>query len=189
MDQGERLMRRIVKLRFGLVLPERLVLQQFFEATQLDEVVEMLRNVNSVDVERVQTARMGENTEKIQEHIEAVAEVQSAFHWIEIFLISVYAVELFNILGENFEFKKIFIGCSLVLAGVGAAMFMLFGMPRGKEGIPGYMKVFFAGMAMLLVWFLAVGMVCFATRDRPGSCNWCQGSPTSRSAKITNSVS
>jgi len=176
-DQGERLMRRIVKLRFGLVLPERRVLQQFFEAIQLDEVVEMLRDVNSVDVERAQTARMGENTEKIQEHIEAVAEVQSAFHWIEIFLISVYAVELFNILGENFEFKKIFIGCSLVLAGVGAAMFMLFGMPRGKEGIPGYMKVFFAGMAMLLVLFLAVGMVYYRHEGQTGQLQLVPGFP------------
>ncbi len=156
--RGEALMRRLIRLKSGLVLPERRLQRLFFDALRLDEVVAMVRDANSVDVERVRAAEMARNTERIEEHIRSVAEVQSAFHWIEIFLISVYSVELFHILGESFGFGHVFVGASALTVAFAAPLVMLLGSRRGEEGVPGPMKVFFGGMAALLVLFLALGL-------------------------------
>jgi hypothetical protein len=165
-DEGERLMRRIVQFKFGLILPEGRFLRRFFEAIQLDEVVKILRDVNSADVQRAQAARMERGASEMGRHMETVAEVQSTFHWVEIFLISVYAVELFHALGESFRFIKLFVGIALVGVGIGAALFMLLGVPRdSRNKMPGHLKIFFVGMATVMIMFLMLGFVFFLEKS------------------------
>jgi len=160
-DDGERLMRRVIKLKYSVGRPDRRVLQQFFEAMRLDEVVRMLRDVNAMDVERSQADRMGENTEKIQEHIESVAEGP----------VGVPLDRDFPALGlrggavpharRELPVHQVLYRLRARRGGVHRGAVHAVRDAEGQEGDPGYMKAVFVGMAIFLVAFLGLGLVMF----------------------------
>jgi hypothetical protein len=151
-ERGERLMRRVIRLQHELVLPQYRVLRSFFEATGLSELLGQVHNVNAVELERAQAWRMDEN-------IETVAAVQRTTHWIEIFLVSVYAVELFHALGESFRFHHDLVGWSVIAVAAFSVVASLWVVrPWTHGGISLRMLGFLTAMAVLLAVFVVLGM-------------------------------
>ena len=87
--EGETLIRRVAQLKRDFAQPQARPLQRFLEASRLDEVLGMVRDVN--------TAQAFAN------NISSIVRVQRMMHLVEFFLVSVYAVELFHALAEGFR--------------------------------------------------------------------------------------
>jgi hypothetical protein len=158
---GETLMRRVAKLRHRLALPQSRVLRYFLDENHLGPVLETVRTVNLADIERAQATRLEEN-------IQTVADVQKTVHWIEAFVVSVYAVELFKVLGESFEFQNDYVAWSVL----GVALFtpVAFAVvlhPWRHGGVSKGLVVFLIVMAMLLAGFVDIGKICFPKVEGP----------------------
>ena len=160
---GETLMRRVAQLRHRLALPQARLVRSFFEANHLGPVLETARNVNLADLDRAQTSRMDDN-------IKTVADVQKTLHWIEIFVISVYAVELFHMLGKSFEFDPAYIAWSIiVVAAVTPVAIASVLQPWRHGGVSRGMVVFLLWIAVLLIGFVWLGKQYFAPSTTKGN--------------------
>ena len=78
--QGQDLVRRVSLVKLFLAAPESALVNRFFQASCQNEVLEGIFQENY--------------TEQMHDNIGEIAEVQSKVEWLEMFIISVYGVEL-----------------------------------------------------------------------------------------------
>jgi hypothetical protein len=124
--ESHRLTRRLAVEKHTLSLPENRLLGRFFEASRLDEVLEMLRDVNEAAVERVRSARSDDTLSQIRDlnssserSIKESIELQGKVEWLEVFFFAVYIAELIHIVGESLHFNGQLVGfgaltCSII---------------------------------------------------------------------------
>ncbi|HEV2970893.1 MAG TPA: hypothetical protein VGY55_13055 [Pirellulales bacterium] len=124
--ESHRLTRRLAVEKHTLSLPENRLLGRFFEASRLDEVLEMLRDVNEAAVERVRTARSDATLSQIRDlnssserSIKESIELQGKVEWLEVFFFAVYIAELIHIVGDSLHFNGQLVGfgaltCSII---------------------------------------------------------------------------
>ena len=166
-------MRQIARLRHELALPQARPLRSFFESSGLGELLGQVHGLNTVALGHEQAERMGEN-------IKTVADVQKTVHWIETFVVSVYAVELFHVLGVSFGFRHEYIAWSVLLVAVLTAVAIALVLhPWRHGGASRGMVLFLLAMAVLLAGFVALGK-CVYSVDEP-SHGGAQGRPARRS--------
>lgn len=84
-------MQRIAALRQRLALPEYRLIQRFFDATQLGDVLSLIRDVNGVARQDLQNSATSRSTT-------ALARMQAKLKWLDVLFISFYATELTHIL-------------------------------------------------------------------------------------------
>ncbi len=89
-DTGERLVRRVVNLKRGFSEPDGQVVRQFFEASGLEETLELLRDVNSGVRDRTQSVKLSHN-------LETVTSVQRVIHLIEYVVVATYFAEFWHL--------------------------------------------------------------------------------------------
>ena len=105
---AEQLVRQVAELKHQLVLPDNRLPALFFEATKLDEVLDMIRTINVSAVNRAEERRSRNLAEQVAANVEVVTRVQTVLEWIEVFLISVYAGHLWHMFAtENEGFKHL----------------------------------------------------------------------------------
>jgi|GEM_PF-1651650 len=117
--EGETLIRRVAQLKRDFAQPQARPLQRFLEASRLDEVLGMVRDVN--------TAQAFAN------NISSIVRVQRMMHLVEFFLVSVYAVELFHALAEGFDLHGQGIGWTTFVVAVVSGV-LLFGLLEKGPG-------------------------------------------------------
>jgi hypothetical protein len=144
------LMQRVLQFRHHLVQLDAPVLERFFTASGLADVLQTAYQLASVAEQQAQAAQMGT-------HIATVAEVQQMIHWVEIFLVAVYATELFHIVGAEFHFDNHYLAWSLVagpllIAGTVARAIR----PWGHGGFPP--RIVRAAIVLMLVFGLFLGL-------------------------------
>ena len=150
--------------------------------------------VNLTDEQRARTAAQRELTARIDSNIAAqhnltahmdrnittVASVQRAFHWIEVFLVGVYSVELFHRLGELSHFSDLYLGICLFCVGVGAVGMMVRlthqeekalekrGGPiiEDEKAASSKMHHFLVGMLVVIIVFLLLGQLSIFPKVR-----------------------
>jgi hypothetical protein len=105
---GDQLVRRVARTRHQLALPEHRLLGYFFDASRLDQVLSMLRDVNQAAAELAQSAKVTELAEQqvrvaaqVQANVETVTTVQRMVEWIEVILISVYLAHLWHMFAHD----------------------------------------------------------------------------------------
>ena len=108
--EGEDLTRRVAQIKHSLALPESRLLGRFFEASQLDEVLEMLRDVNQAAVEKIRAAQSARTLAQIRDLTHESAELQGKVEWLEVFFIAVYTAELIHIIGDSLNFAPLLVG-------------------------------------------------------------------------------
>jgi hypothetical protein len=118
--KGELLILDVAKLKHEFASPQARPLQRFLAASGLDEVLSMVRDVNTVRA--------------LDHHISSIAHVQRLIHSVEFFLVAVYAVEWFHALSDGFELHGPAIGWATFGVGVVSvvlALWLLQGKPAG----------------------------------------------------------
>ena len=68
------------------------------------------------DIESAETAR------RLEQGVQSMVDTQDKVEWVEIFIFSVYAVEMAKYLGESFDFNGTFVGYSLLVIAVAAVV-------------------------------------------------------------------
>jgi hypothetical protein len=149
--RGEKLIRQIASLRHELALPQVRPLRSFFECSGLSELLGQVHQLNSAQMEHEQAKRTGEN-------IKTVADVQKTVHWIETFVVSVYAVELFHVLGVSFGFRHEYIAWGVVFAAAFTVVSIALVLhPWRHGGVSRGMIGFLIAMALIIAGFVALG--------------------------------
>ncbi len=95
--EGELLARAAARIKHNLTLPHNDLLRRFYDATGIDELLTTLRDLNQTAAEHLRREQMDEQARKTRESTETVAEVQSKLEYLEVFIVGVYAVEMFEI--------------------------------------------------------------------------------------------
>ncbi len=114
LDQEERLIADLAEYARYLATPEGLVLRRFFDTSGLAEYLERVHQLHSSHANRLTARRLDAN-------LGYMARVQNAVEWVEIMIISIYAVELTHTLGATFNFSKGYTGAgAIALAGLAA---------------------------------------------------------------------
>jgi hypothetical protein len=125
-EESERLTRRLAVAKHKLSLPENRLLGRFFEASRLDEVLGMVRDVNEAAVERVRSARSDDTLKQIRDLNQSSGklfresvELQGKVEWLEVFFFAIYVAELIHIVGDSLHFNGKLVGlgalvCSLI---------------------------------------------------------------------------
>ena len=126
--RADRLMRREALLKQDLALPDNRLLSRFFEATQLGEVLEMLRELYISAATQIRKEKVAAQTQGLATNTATVAEVQVKLEWIEIFFVSFYATELAYVLSELLDLDHkwaVPFVCVVAVVFTGAALWLL----------------------------------------------------------------
>lgn len=140
LDRGRRLKEEVAALRFYLSTPNGAVLRGFYAASGLDQVLDGI-------VETFQTGA-------VDRHVREIADVQAKLKLVELFLISVYAVELVHLIGENFGFQHGYVGVCLLAAFVLAP---ILGYVTLRPHLPRCFEVVLTAAVVLLLAYLGIG--------------------------------
>ena len=98
--EGELLARDAARIKHKLTLPHSDLLRRFYDATGIDELLTTLRDLNQNAAEYLRREKMDEQARKTRESTETVAEVQSKLEYLEVFIVGVYAIEMFHTFSE-----------------------------------------------------------------------------------------
>jgi hypothetical protein len=94
--EGELLARTAARIKHNLTLPHSDLLRRFYDATGIDELLTTLRDLNQTAAEHLRREQMDEQASKTRESTETVAEVQTKLEYLEVFIVGVYALEMFE---------------------------------------------------------------------------------------------
>jgi hypothetical protein len=163
--QSQQLTRRLAVAKHKLSLPENRLLGRFFEASRLDEVLGMVRDVNEAAVERVRTARADDTLKKIHDlnksseklFFESV-ELQGKVEWLEVAFFAIYVAELIHIIGDSLQFDGMLVGFGALIGSLiagGLAYYVL--NPKKHAKLERFSPWMLFAAPGLLVVFLFVG--------------------------------
>jgi hypothetical protein len=139
MKSGDELTRRIAKLRYELILPENRLLSQFFDAINVSELLQTMRDM-----------LLGLNTH-------TTAEVQTKVEWLEIFLVGFYGTELARSVVHELHLSNpvwaliIIVGAGALFTGVTAGLLKPWQHKRSRN------LIWLLGLAMLAYVLALVG--------------------------------
>ena len=114
------------RIKHNLTLPHSDLLRRFYDATGIDDLLTTLRDLNQNAAEYLRREQMDEQARKTRESTETVAEVQSKLECLEVFIVGVYAIEMFDVFtkyicGDELLESRIVMGGSLAFLIVVAA--------------------------------------------------------------------
>jgi hypothetical protein len=98
-ERSDELTRKAAKLRYELILPENRLISQFFDAINLSELLQTMRDM-----------LLGLNSH-------TTAEVQTKVEWLEVFIVGFYGTELASSAVEKLEIPHIWSLLTIVIAG------------------------------------------------------------------------
>ena len=139
-EQSQALTRRLADVKHKLSLPENRLLGRFFEASRLDEVLGMLRDVNENAVERVRAAKADATLAQSEASLAQIkklgsqsVELQGKVEWLEVFFVAVYFAELLHIVGESLHFNKWVVGMGSLIGSVAAGVLAFYVLEPKKH--------------------------------------------------------
>lgn len=125
-SESEQLMRKLPLLRHQLALPENELPARYFEAAHLGELLAMLRDVHGSAVEKVERQEAKKTDSDMARNIDTMAHLQTILEWIEIFLVSVYAAHLTDmLLGKEGKLRSLIVASAAVLGAIVTAVLVL----------------------------------------------------------------
>lgn len=110
--EAESLLCDAVQLRQDLAVPENALMRRFFEASRLDDLIALLRDLNGAAVEREHseearnlTAQQNRIAASLDNNVHTLVSLQQKVEYVEIGIVLVYSAELMHILGHQFEIE------------------------------------------------------------------------------------
>lgn len=143
--KAEDLIRDVARLKHQLALPESRLPARFFDATGMDRVLELLRDIQAT------------------ENLATITHVQKVAEYVEVFLVAAYSVYLINYLGHNFHFADHYVGWSILVGSVVAALLTAL-LPRvrtGRKHPRARLVLVILTLAALVGGYLAIGQTWF----------------------------
>ena len=126
--RAERLIREFAWLRLQVALPENQLPARYFETARFGEVLEMLRAIHSSAVEKIERREARLQETEMANNIDRMAHLQTIVEWIEIFLVSVYAAHLCDMLvpeKEKERYGRLLIVGAAAVSGIVTACLVL----------------------------------------------------------------
>ncbi len=165
--EGEDLTRRVAHIKHSLALPDSRLLGRFFEASQLDEVLEMLRDVNQAAVEKIRAARSAATLAEIRDlnqstmrSIKESTELQGKVEWLEVFFFAVYIAELIHIVGESLHYHPYLVGYGSLAYSLIAGGFAYYVLnPKEHVRLPRLKLWVLVTGALLVIGYLVAGRI------------------------------
>jgi hypothetical protein len=117
--EGEDLARQAAQIKHSLTLPDSDLLRRFYEAIGIDELLTTLRDLNHTAAEYLRREAMEEQARKTRESTETVAEVQSKLEFLEVFIVGVYALEMFDMFTKYIKGEADFKAYAIMGGGLG----------------------------------------------------------------------
>ena len=150
LHSGQALLADVAELRYAMTTAAGASARGFFEASGIDRVL-------TGWVQTHQAAVVGKNVENI-------SEVQSKVKWVELFLVTVYAIELIELLGKTLGFEEPFVGWVLFGVAVLLPCFAFFILRPQAHVLGVRVYVAIAVYFALLIGFLCIGMKWYLKR-------------------------
>ncbi|MBX9581130.1 MAG: hypothetical protein K2X87_12545 [Gemmataceae bacterium] len=121
-DRLHDLLGRVRGIRHELATPQSKLLAEFYQASNLCDILEGIANTRHAVAQQEFAAAQLEHTKAQLEHTKEMEKVQKKLKYVEVFLISVYAVEAAHLIGQAFDFPHRYVGWWLVAAAVLAGL-------------------------------------------------------------------
>jgi len=118
---GEELARRAAQVKHSLTLPDRDLFRRFYEAINVDQLLETLRDLTHAAAEHLRRHQLAEQASQMEARSDAVARVQSKLEWLEVFIVGFFAVGIIDVitrhvnLGEEAENALVLLGGPLFI--------------------------------------------------------------------------
>ncbi len=172
-ETSQSLTRDLAAVKHKLSLPENRLLGRFFEASRLEEVLGMLRDVNENAVERVRSAKADATLAKSDATLSQISELssqslelQGKVEWLEVFFFAVYVAELVHIVGDSLRFNGWLVGFgALGLSLIAGALAYYVLEPNKHVELKRLSPWIWIVAIALLLSFLAAGIVYWHERD------------------------
>ncbi len=104
----DQLLQRLAELQFRLAAPEHLLIRRFFQASHLENILGMLRDLNLAAVEQVHAdeirgihEQQTQLLESSEQNVGELVTLQQNIEWVEVGIVFVYANELVHTLGSG----------------------------------------------------------------------------------------
>jgi hypothetical protein len=159
-SNGEELARRAAQVKHALTLPDRDLFRRFYEAINVDQLLETLRDLTHAAGEHLRRHQLAEQAKQMESRSDAVARVQSKLEWLEVFIIGFFAVGIIDVitrhvnLGNDAENALVLLGGPLF---IGLTAWILKPWrkkkksPEGKIDRPVWILIAVAG-ACVIAW-------------------------------------
>jgi hypothetical protein len=118
---GEELARRAAQVKHSLTLPDRDLFRRFYEAINVDQLLETLRDLTHAAGEHLRRHQLSEQAKQMESRSDAVARVQSKLEWLEVFIVGFFAVGTIDVitrhvnLGDEAENALVLLGGPLFI--------------------------------------------------------------------------
>lgn len=98
---GEELARRAAQVKHSLTLPDRDLFRRFYEAVNVDQLLETLRDLTHAAGEHLRRYQLAEQAKQMESRSDAVARVQSKLEWLEVFIVGFFAVGIIDVITRH----------------------------------------------------------------------------------------
>ena len=98
---GEELARRAAQVKHSLTLPDRDLFRRFYEAINVDQLLETLRDLTHAAAEHLRRHQLAEQAKQMESRSDAVARVQSKLEWLEVFIVGFFAVGIIDVITRH----------------------------------------------------------------------------------------
>jgi hypothetical protein len=175
--EGQLLTRRLAEAKYELSLPENRLLGRFFDASRLDEVLGMLRDVSENAVERVRAAKAdatlvqsGASLAQIKKLSRQSVNLQGKVEWLEVFFVAVYFAELLHIVGDSLHFNKWVVGLGSLVGSVAAGALAFYVLEPKKhaklERLTRFVVMIGCGVLVVFLALGASGLIGWLSKER-----------------------
>jgi hypothetical protein len=100
-SNGEELARRAAQVKHSLTLPDRDLFRRFYEAINVDQLLETLRDLTHAATEHLRRYQLAEQAKQIESRADGVARVQSKLEWLEVFIVGFFAVGIIDVITRH----------------------------------------------------------------------------------------
>jgi hypothetical protein len=98
---GEELARRAAQVKHSLTLPDRDLFRRFYEAINVDQLLETLRDLTHAATEHLRRYQLAEQAKQIESRADGVARVQTKLEWLEVFIVGFFAVGIIDVITRH----------------------------------------------------------------------------------------
>ena len=98
---GEELARRAAQVKHSLTLPDRDLFRRFYDAINVDQLLETLRDLTHAAAEHLRRHQLAEQAKQMELRSDGVARVQSKLEWLEVFIVGFFAVGIIDVITRH----------------------------------------------------------------------------------------
>lgn len=98
---GEELARRAAQVKHSLTLPDRDLFRRFYDAINVDQLLQTLRDLTQTAAEHLRRHQLAEQARQMDSRTDGVARVQSKLEWLEVFIVGFFAVGIIDVITRH----------------------------------------------------------------------------------------